>query len=100
MVISENNILKIAIIFLSLFSVGKVSAVTWGNQVTITGDLLYESEASMVFIETSGNQNPDGCGNDRYIIIDTSQSNFDKVYDIVMRSYEGSLNVSIQYDSC
>lgn len=70
----------------------------WGNPVTITGYYVYANGAA--FFTTSGNQNPDNCSNDGYLVLDESQPNFKELYATLMTAQATGSTVSLDYEGC
>jgi hypothetical protein len=75
-----------------------VQAGGWSPPVTITGYYVWDN--SFAVINSSSNQNPDGCSNSHYLILDTTQTNFKAIWAQVIAAQTTNQTVSLSYAGC
>lgn len=79
-------------------SVAPALAVGWGAQTTISNYYVYATGSA--FIKVSNLQNPDGCTNAGYLVLDTSAPNFKAIWAQVIAAHMGGATVSLYYNGC
>lgn len=92
--------LRLALAGAAILWTGLALADQWGPQVNITGYYIWASSGGVAFITTSNNQNPYGCTNTRYLVLDPSQPNFKYVWATVMAAQATGQTVSLSYTAC
>ena len=70
----------------------------WGPPVTITGYYVWDN--SFAALNTSNNQNPDGCTSSHYLILDVNQMNFKALWAEVIAAQAQGQTVSLSYNGC
>lgn len=75
------------------------SASAWSPQTTITGFYI-DTNASVLYLKTPSNLNPDGCANSSYLAISTSAPFFKELHATIMAAHLSGSQVSLLYSGC
>ena len=87
------------VVVLSLIITPASFAGGWGNKVTtITGFYVWSN--GYAHFGVSDVENPDGCGNTRFLTLDNNSSNFKELYATVMAAYTAGKTVQLYYNGC
>jgi hypothetical protein len=83
------------LVFFALMT-ANANAVGWGNQVSIT--TLQANTSGSIYLSTSGNQNPDGCGTSTYLLI--SDTTYKFVVATALAAQTSGQTVMLYYNGC
>ena len=85
-------------LMLSCFAAGSANAAGWSVNTTITN---YYPQASGNFVfNTANNTNPDGCSTSHWLVIDSTQPNFNQLIAAIMAAHAEGEQVSLYYNGC
>lgn len=94
----HRRFLLCACAFLIMAGSSAAYAGGWGPVVTITGYYVWDN--SFAVINTSNNQNPDGCTSSHYLVLDTTRANFKSIWAQVIAAQAQGQTVSLSYSGC
>lgn len=93
----KTNTISVATLLLALLSM-PASGAQWTTQAPLKS--IYAQSSGDVWVNFEVQQNPDGCINDDWYVLDKDKLNFDVSYSILLAGSHTGKDVKVNIDGC